>query len=72
MQKKHTKGLFIDSSCRRSALLKTLLHGLRTEQRDGEEESAPYQGEDSPLTSSDQRGPSTENDKIHMKIAASL
>lgn len=29
MQEKHTKGLFIDSSCRRVGLLKTLLHGLR-------------------------------------------
>ena len=28
MQEKHTKGFFIDSSCRRAGLLKTLLHGL--------------------------------------------
>ncbi len=28
MQEKHTKGLFIDSSCRRVGLLKTLLNGL--------------------------------------------
>jgi hypothetical protein len=28
MQEKHSNGLFIDSSCRRAGLLKTLLHGL--------------------------------------------
>lgn len=28
MQEKHTNGLFIDSSCRRVGLLKTLLNGL--------------------------------------------
>ena len=42
MQEKHTKGIFIDSSCRRTGLLKTLLHGLRhSHDEEGCEEAPP-------------------------------
>ena len=71
MQKKHAKELFIDSSCRRASLLKTLLTGHHhAEDVDLEDESG--ERNDQALSFPDARGTGAKDDQAHMKIAASL
>jgi hypothetical protein len=72
MQKKHTNGLFIDSSCRRTGLLKTLLQGFRNERHDEEAEAAPYGQEDRSFSPSGTPGSYPGNENSQMKKVVSL
>jgi hypothetical protein len=71
MQKKHTKGLFIDSSYRRTRALKALLHGVLHHQGDqASGETFDYSGK--PSFTPGKKDARIDNHKDQMKKAASL
>ena len=70
MQEKHTKGLFIDSSCRRVGLLKTLLYGLHHRH---DKEGSQEEGQLRPaVLAPDARSADGGSQEDGMKRAASL
>jgi hypothetical protein len=72
MQKKPAKDLFIDSSCRRTGLLKTLLQGHRHKQGQDASGDGPAAHGDCALLSPGMMGFKDESDKSPMQKAVSL
>lgn len=71
MQKKHAKGLFIDTSCRRAGLLRTLLQGFRSEPHDEECGGNPdWRKTGSSLSSDVQRSHMENDDPIVRKVVS--
>lgn len=72
MQRKHTKGLFIDSAYRRAGLLKTLLQGFRREREVEDAASEAYGRSEHKFPAPGGSGQPSRDDNVHMKKAASL
>jgi hypothetical protein len=72
MQKKHTQGLFINSSYLRSGLLKTLLQGFRHDQDEDQSAHEPVDCHQSSCQPPSLRLERGEGQKDHMKRAVSI
>ena len=72
MQKKPAKDLFIDSSCRRTGLLKTLLQGHRHKHGQSAPENGPAAHGDCAFLSPGLPGLKDESDKSPMRKVVSL
>lgn len=72
MQKKRAKGLFINSSYRRTGLLKTLLRGFQHCQDQEEIRDIPYDRGDGVLPPSSRYGSDEKGEGTRIKKVASL
>jgi hypothetical protein len=72
MQKKHTRGLFINSSYRRNGLLKTLLHGFQHGWEAEDPQDVPYEHCDGVLPPPRAWNAGEKGDDTRIKKAASL